>query len=457
MAITFVSMPAIAQEMPEHHGHSMPMSEPSPQSEKPHATAHSMPDGMVMGVGGDDWSTRSAPMLMPLRMMIPGDWTPPGSWHFMGNFAAVATNPGFSRAYDPGLGRTHPYLLADWAMVQGRTENGYLEGMLMLNFEPLTFSRDGVYEVGQAGEGLFDRQHQHQLVHQAMLALHVLGREDGPMKLTLWGGQGSATIGPPIFMHRASNPSPTVPRKHHKGENPHETFPVIGATFEYLGTALDLSAFSAYEFGPEDSRLYPRLHAPKSFAARIRQRLFGTVEIQVSGERLNDQGDRYLQTAPGAPIVNAGPEEDAYQLSASIYGRWVGAFVLDGLLEWAVDRPVHREAGGHGAAYAWLAEAAVRSVSLRDIGWMRVEVNDRIEADESVSRRWFFGTLGYEHVLWVDPGSIFGVGIFSEITAVRVPAAVSDAYGNTWGATTTLGLHGQWMYMGGAHAMHHGM
>ena len=424
-----------AEEMTEHHGHTKSMPESS----------------------GDDWTTRTAPMLMPLRMMIPGDWAPPGGYHFMGNFAAIATNPGFSNAYDPGLGRTHPYLLADWAMVQGRTANGYLEGMLMLNFEAITFSREGWYEIGQAGEGLSDRQHQHQLLHQALIAFHVLGREEGAMKVTLFAGQGSATIGPPVFMHRASNPSPTVPRKHHKGENPHETFPVIGGTFEYLATALDLSVFSAYEFGPDDSRLYPRVRAPKSYAARVRQRLWKTVELQVSGERLNDQGDRYVQLLPGAPITNEGPEEDAVQLSASIYGRFTGAFVLDGLLDWAVDRPVHREAGGHGAAYSWLVEAAVRSLSLRDVAWMRAEVNDRIEADESLGRRWLFGTLGYEHVVWVDPQSVFGVGVFSEITAVRVPLAVSDAYGKRWGATTTIGLHGQWMTMGGSHAGHHGM
>jgi hypothetical protein len=340
-------------------------------------------------------------------------------------------------------------------MVQGRTKNGCLEGMLMLNFEALTFTRDGWYEVGQAGEGLIDRQHQHQLIHQALLAFHVFGREEGPAKITLWGGQGSASIGPPIFMHRTSNPSPTVPRKHHKGENPHETFPVIGATFEYLGTALDVSAFSAYEFAPDDSRLYPRAHAPKSFAARVRQRIAGDVEIQLSGERLNDQGERYTQAMPGAPVVDAGVEEDAYQLSASISGRWVGAFVFDGLLDWALDTPVHHDAADHGTAYSWLAEAAVRTPSLREVGWLRGEVNDRIEADETLTRRWLFGSLGYEHVVWVDPASVFGVGIFGEVTGVRVPSSTVAAYGQQWGATTTIGIHGQWMYMGGGH--HHTM
>jgi hypothetical protein len=252
-------------------------------------------------------------------------------------------------------------------------------------------------------------------------------------------------------MHRASNPSPTVPRKHHKGENPHETFPVIGATFEWKGTALDVSAFSAYEFAPDDSRLYPRVRAPKSFAARVRQRLWGDVELQVSGERLNDQGERSYQPQPGAPVQVLGEEEDAYQLSASIYGRWIGPIVFDGLLDWAVDRPVH---AGHPAAYSWLLEGAFRSPSLREVAWLRGEINDRIEPDETLSRRWLFGTIGYEHVTWVDPTSSFGVGIFGEITAVRVPSRIEAAYGQQWGATTTIGIHGQWMVMGGRAAMH---
>ena len=68
--------------------------------------------------------------------------------------------------------------------------------------------------------------------------------------LSLFGGQGSATIGPPVFMHRASSPGPTVPRKHHKGENPHETSPVIGAALRYDVTTFEASIFGAEELGP---------------------------------------------------------------------------------------------------------------------------------------------------------------------------------------------------------------
>ena len=393
------------------------------------------PSGMVMGRGAEDWATRPGPMLMPIRTMIPGTWSQPGTWMLMGNVSAIVTNPGFGQARDSEFGKTHPYLLNDWVMVRGRTGNGYLEGMLMLNFEALTFSRAGWVEVGQAGEGLYDRQHQHQLIHQALVAVHPLGDSTGPFQLTLWGGQGSATIGPPIFMHRASNPSPTVPRKHHKGENPHETFPVLGVTVAYGGLTLDLSAFYAAELGRDDSRLYPRVGAPNSFAGRLRYTLAQNLEAQVSAERLVDQGD----------------EGDAIQVSSSVYGRYVGRVVVDALLDGAVDIPTagHGGEGKHPRAAAGLLEVAVRDRSLRDTGWMRAEVNQRIEPDGQRSSPWFFGSLGYERQVWVDASSIFGVGPFAEATLVVVPAALEDTYGARVGVTTTVGLQGHLMLMPG--------
>src|SRR4029079_7138970 len=147
-----------------------------------------------------------------------------------------------------------------WAMGYGRDASGTIEGLLMLNFEPFTVGRAGIPEVGQSGEGLWDAQHSHQFIHQAMIALHPLAglpgwgpvgmSEEGDYDLSLFFGQGSATIGPPIFMHRASSPGPTVPRKHHKGENPHETFPVIGAAVRYDVTTIEGSIFGAKELTP---------------------------------------------------------------------------------------------------------------------------------------------------------------------------------------------------------------
>ena len=239
-----------------------------------------------------------------------------------------------------------------------------------------------------------------------------------------------------------------MPRKHHKGENPHETFPVIGATFQYRGSVLEGAAFSGGEPGPNDSRVPPSAGLPKSFSFRFRQNVGELFEFQTSAQYLTEQG---------------GDHADSWQASTSVYGRYIGKVVVDWLLDGAVDMPV-KPAAGHGdhgkkthdPARGFLAEVAVRSQSLRDIGWTRVEINDRVEPDHYVSRNWFFASLGYERVMWVDPGSVVGIGLFGEGTLVRVPAALLDRYGDEWGITLTGGVHGQLMWMNSkAHVGHH--
>ncbi|HWL88903.1 MAG TPA: hypothetical protein VNO21_24030 [Polyangiaceae bacterium] len=257
----------------------------------------------------------------PRETLIPGTSGMPGGFHIMLNAFAQAQNTGLGshRIANPGVvsangGATYPLLSDDWLMGYGRDARGYVEGLLMLNFEPFTVGKGGIPELGQSGEGLWDAQHPHQFIHQAMLALHPLAgidgwhphamMEEGPYDLSIFGGQGSATIGPPIFMHRASNPGPTVPRKHHKGENPHETFPVLGAALRVHDTWIEGSAFSAKELTPDDSRFHPYAAPPTSVAARVRQTFAIFLEVQVSGERLRDQGSG---------------EPDAWQASASAY------------------------------------------------------------------------------------------------------------------------------------------
>ena len=277
---------------------------------------------------------------VPRASMIPGTPGMPGGFHFMLNAFAEAQNAGLGahRIENSGVqgfdgGATYPLLVDDWVMASGRDAGGWVEGLLMLDFEPVSVGAAGYPELGQSGEGLWDAQHAHQLLHQAMIAVHPLAglpgwhpesmREEGPYDLSFFGGQGSATIGPPVFMHRGSSPGPTVPRKHHKGENPHETFPVLGASLRLHGTWLEASAFSDLELTPQDSRFYPHVAPPESFAARVRQDVGGFLELQLSAERLRDQGHG---------------EPDAYQVSASAYGwGFVHDWRLDMLVDWALD------------------------------------------------------------------------------------------------------------------------
>jgi hypothetical protein len=377
---------------------------------------------MAMGGGAD----AQFPYAVPRETLIPGRPGMAGGFHVMINAFAFLQNVGLdgyaieNAGHSTAGGAVHPALTGDWAMGYWRHPRGWVEAMLMIDLEPFSVGKQGVPELGQAGEGLVDAQHSHQLLHQAMIAAHPIPA------LSIFAGQGSATIGPPIFMHRASSPGPTVPRKHHKGENPHETFPVIGASYRLGALTIEGSAFSALELGPDDSRLYPHAAAPVSAAARLRYDLWTLAEFQVSGERLRDQGD-------GVP--------DAWQVSASAYGDGdLGAWRYDALLDWAVDR-----ADGEDAAQAVLGELAVRDASRREISWTRAEWNQREEADGTVSSPWLFGTLGFEHVLVVGRG--LQLGAFAEATVAHVPAGLQDTYGRGTVVSLAAGVHlfGMWM------------
>jgi hypothetical protein len=408
-------------------------------------------------------ATTTDPALMaypvPRETLVPGNPGMPGGFHLMINGFAEAQNAGLGgytiknagvKSYNAGA--TYPLLVDDWAMAYGRDAKGYVEGLLMLNFEPLTIGPAGYPEIGQSGEGLWDAQHAHQLIHQAMLAVHPLSglddwhpvsmMEEGRYDLSIFGGQGSATIGPPIFMHRASNPGPTVPRKHHKGENPHETAPVIGTSLRIDKTWLEASIFNGYELTPQDSRLYPHIGAPTSGAARVRHVFSNALEVQVSGERLHDQGH-------GDP--------DAWQVSASAYG-WlnVQAWRLDALLDWAIDIP-----DGHSTAQGGLGELSARTPTRRQTFWFRSEINQREESPALggfVSSPWLFETFGFEQVVAGGSGEGLQVGLFGEGTFISIPQSLEAVYGTDVAVTVNVGLHvlGMWMLDGNLRPMGHG-
>lgn len=406
------------------------------------------------------------PYDVPRQTLVPGTPGMPGGYHFMVNGFGYAhdTGLGAHRISNPnvasfGGGATYPLLTNDWVMGYGRDAGGWIEGLVMLNLEPLTIYSAGIPELGQSGEGLWDAQHAHQLVHQAMIAFHPLAGIDGwhpesMMKegrydLSLFAGQGSATIGPPIFMHRASSPGPTVPRKHHKGENPHETFPVVGASVRIDDTWLEASAFSALELTPQDSRFHPNVAAPASFAARARHVFGSWLELQVSGERLRNQGNG---------------EPDASQLSASAYAwgsTWGWRF--DGLLDWAIDMPDREPGGDRHTAMAALGEVAARSRDRRLVLWARSEFNQREEPAANgggVSSPWFFETLGFERVVAGGAKSGLQLGLFAEATYTNIPPSLRGVYGTDSAVTLDVGLHvfGMWMLDGALKPMghHHG-
>jgi hypothetical protein len=393
----------------------------------------------------------------PRETLVPGNPGMPGGVHLMVNGFAELQNAGLGshRISNAGVdsqsgGATLPLLQHDWAMAYARDKGGWVEGLLMLDFEPLTIGAQGVPELGQSGEGLWDAQHSHQFFHQVMAAVHPLaglagwhpeGMREGAYDLSVFGGQGSATIGPPIFMHRASNPGPTVPRKHHKGENPHETTPVLGTSLRVGSTWFETSLFGAEELTPQDSRFYPHPSAPTSAAARVRHVFGGWLEAQVSGERLRDQGHG---------------EPDAWQLSASAYA-WgeVHAWRFDALLDYGADVP-----DGGVSAHALLGELAVRSPDRRDVFWTRTEVDQREESPAIggfVSSPWVFASLGFERVVVGGEACGLQVGVFGESTLGYIPPSIQFLYGTDVAVTVNVGLHVFGMWMLGDMPMHHRM
>jgi len=403
------------------------------------------------------------PYPVPRDTLVPGTPGMAGGLHLMINGFAEAMNPGVPgytiknagvRSFNAAA--TYPLFVDDWAMAYGRDTKGWVEGLLMLDFEPLTIGSGGYPEIGQSGEGLWDAQHPHQLFHQAMIAVHPLAdvdgwhplsmMEEGQNDLSIFAGQGSATIGPPIFMHRASNPGPTVPRKHHKGENPHETFPVVGTSLRVDSTWFETSIFNGYELTPQDSRLTPHAGPPDSAAARVRHVFGDVLEVQTSGERLRNQGH-------GQP--------DAWQASASAYG-WaqLRGWRLDGLLDWAIDVPDPDASGNRATAQGALAELAARTPARRQTLWLRSEVNQRQESPALggfVSSPWLFETLGVEQIVVGGTRSGVELGVFGEGTLISIPASLHAVYGTDVALTLDVGVHvlGMWMLDGNLRSMSH--
>jgi hypothetical protein len=427
----------------------------------PHAHHHHQPSPPAAAldprtVAAQEPAPAQFPYAIPRETLIPGTPGMPGAFHLMINSYGYLHNPGLDGYVitNPDVaegiegGATRPMLQHDWVMGYGRDARGRVEGLVMLDLEPLTVGPAGIPELGQSGEGLWDAQHSHYLFHQVMVAVHPLawtaageahmGAE--PLwDLALFGGQGSATIGAPIFMHRASSPGPTVPRKHHKGENPHETFPVIGASLRRAQTTVEASVFSAGHLGPQDSRFYPHPGAPDSFAARVRHVFARAVEVQISGERLHGHD-----------------EPSAWQASASAYAWGVLRDLrVDALLDWGMDRPDNGP-----AAHGLLAELAVRSPDRRGITWLRTELNQRFEppgAPVVVSSPWLFQTLGFEHVAWVSRPSGLQLGLFAEATYGHIPSELSANYGRSQAVSLSAGLHlfGMWMLDGSLRRINH--
>ena len=125
-----------------------------------------------------------------------------------------------------------------------------------------------------------DRQHPHDLVSQASVAWTVPIR--GSASLTVAGAPvGEASLGPVVFMHRASSAdNPTAPLTHHLFDSTHMVTSVVAARLDAGHLSFEGSAFHGRE--PDEHRYDVDVGKPDSWSARVWVRPLTGVAVQVS-------------------------------------------------------------------------------------------------------------------------------------------------------------------------------
>jgi hypothetical protein len=290
----------------------------------------------------------------------------------------------------------------------------------MFSFEPFTLRDIGSPQVFQTGEtfqraALIDYQHPHDLIMGLGAELRI---PSGPVT-TIVGVAvvGPPTLGPPVFMHRASAiENPQAPLAHHHLDATHITPGVIRGGVEARGLRLEASAFRGRE--PDEDRLDIDVGALDSYATRLSYTR-GNWYAQVSGGWLNE------------PEVVTPYDATRYTASVS-YTRGDD----NRMLAWTAAFGQNREI--HGNLEAYLFEATLRTSpqnafytrlesvakDILDVGFHPVNTFHRHRQSQVAAF-----TVGYvRDVLQAARVGRFGVG--ADITGYSVPSNLNDAYGS---------------------------
>lgn len=315
-----------------------------------------------------------------------------------------------------------------------------------LDLEGATIS-EGELTAGAWGEGFIDRRHPHTYVHELLLSADVLGRADGPTRLSLAAGKGFAPFGTDDPMSR---PVLRYPVNHHLAQVL-ERAVAIGAINHGPVTA-EVGLFNGDE--PEAPDQWPLIERfGDSWSARLTGRPIPGLEAQASRAHLHSPENR----------AGAGPDQEKWSVSA----RWEGPVAghpVYGLVEWAHTS----EAEGFFEFSSFLAEGAW-STGLHRL-YYRLERTERAE-EERVSRfrtlrpqredsnlgvtRWTINTAGWSAAvlersgLAVEPVVELSYGRMAEVGAGLFD--VDQTYGQDSFWSWTLGI--RLTYGGGAHRM----
>jgi hypothetical protein len=206
-----------------------------------------------------------------------------------------------------------------------------------LNLEGQTIP-DGELALGDWGEGFVDRRHPHTYIHEVVLSFDdLLGRTDGPARVSLSAGKGFSPFGTDDPMAR---PIFRYPVNHHLAQILERAVAILGVRTGPI--LLEAGLFNGDE--PERPGQWPRVgRFGDSWSGRITWFPLSRLELQVSHAEVHSPEHR----------LGAGTDQSKWSVSA----RWDGAVERHpyyGLLEWARTS----EANGFFVFQSVLAEGA---------------------------------------------------------------------------------------------------
>ena len=303
----------------------------------------------------------------------------------------------------------------------------------MFSFEPFTLRDIGSPQVFQTGEtfertALVDYQHPHDLLMGLGAELRIpTGRATTILAADV---VGPPTLGPPVFMHRASAiENPQAPLGHHHLDATHITAGVIRAGVEARGLRFEASVFQGRE--PDEDRLDVDFGALDSYATRLSYTR-GRWYAQISGGWLNE------------PEVVTPFDATRYTASVS-YTRGDD----DRMLAWTAAVGQNREI--HGNLEAYLFEATLRT-SARNAFYTRLESVAKDILDVGFHpvntfhphRQSQVGAFTLGYVRDVLRGARFGrFGVGADVTGYSVPSNLQEPYGSPVSFHVFLRYHGR--------------
>ncbi len=262
----------------------------------------------------------------------------------------------------PGGGTlTEARVVQPVVMLHGRWLGGRLQALGTLNLEGLTIP-DGELTPGAWGEGFNDRRHPHTYAHELILTgVDLLGRMDGPGRLSISAGKGFAPFGSDDPMSR---PTLRYPVNHHLSQILERA--VLIAGYRLGPVALEGGLFNGDE--PERPGQWPKWSRfGDSWSARLT--LFPVAGVELSGSRAQVKSPEHR---PGAGTT-ASKWHAAVRVERPLGG---GQGYL--LAEWARTS----EADGFFVFRSVLAEASWRRGPHRP--YVRFERTDRPEDHRTV-------------------------------------------------------------------------